>query len=301
MTTAADHRCADVAELHHESLAGTAPAAHCWLLLEHPGPWGRDAVSGSGFDPAISDQLTSVLAAMDGRVMLIRRVGSIAGPGHRRWAFVDSRPGSEAVWWGTYTKDAELRELTLPPTGHASGDRLYLVCTHGKRDPCCALRGRPVAAALAATWPEETWECSHISGHRFAANLLLLPHGLSYGQVSPGQAVTVIDSYLAGRVVTQQLRGRSAFPPQVQAAQHHVRHLIGDTSVTALHPEAITQLGTDLWQVSLAHPTGVWRLAVRSRKEDATRLMSCGSEPARPVSYEMTAVQQIESINPPGT
>ena len=62
------------------------------------------------------------------------------------------------------------------------------MCTHGRHDACCAERGRPVAAALTAARPEQTWEVSHVGGDRFAANLLVLPEGLYYGQVTADEA-----------------------------------------------------------------------------------------------------------------
>ena len=65
---------------------------------------------------------------------------------------------------------------------------LFGVCTHGRHDACCAERGRPVAAALTASHPAETWEISHMGGDRFAANMVVLPEGLYYGRMDPGTA-----------------------------------------------------------------------------------------------------------------
>jgi hypothetical protein len=49
----------------------------------------------------------------------------------------------------------ELLRLTWPDGGdwQPYDGPLYLVCTHGRHDRCCALRGRPVAKALAAFKP----------------------------------------------------------------------------------------------------------------------------------------------------
>ncbi len=74
-------------------------------------------------------------------------------------------------------------------------DPILLVCTNGKRDACCALRGRALMTALAADHAERTWECTHLGGHRFAGNLVCLPHGIVYGRVpsrgwpAPGRRV----------------------------------------------------------------------------------------------------------------
>ena len=43
-------RCADAARERADPLAGSAPPAQRWLLLEHPGPWRIDAVAGAGIE-----------------------------------------------------------------------------------------------------------------------------------------------------------------------------------------------------------------------------------------------------------
>lgn len=63
------------------------------------------------------------------------------------WAFADTR--TERVPWGAWRAPQDLLSLDLtadtPGEASAAGpQRLVLVCTNGKRDQCCALRGRPV-------------------------------------------------------------------------------------------------------------------------------------------------------------
>jgi (2Fe-2S) ferredoxin len=95
---------------------------------------------------------------------------------------------------------------------------MILVCTHGVHDVCCALRGRPVAAALASRWPELVWECSHIGGDRFAPNLVILPDGFYYGNLDPENVVATVQGHLEGTVLPDRLRGMARFLPPVQAA-----------------------------------------------------------------------------------
>ncbi|OXM54579.1 hypothetical protein CFP71_19590 [Amycolatopsis thailandensis] len=45
-------RCADLADAANDPSEGTAPPAQRWLLIEHPGPWGRLALTDSGIAPA---------------------------------------------------------------------------------------------------------------------------------------------------------------------------------------------------------------------------------------------------------
>ena len=95
---------------------------------------------------------------------------------------------------------------------------MVLVCTHGTRDACCAVRGRPIVATLARALPEEVWECTHLGGHRFAGTLLSLPDGACFGRLEPATAVEVVTSHRAGRTDAAHLRGTTRWEPAVQAA-----------------------------------------------------------------------------------
>ena len=102
-------------------------------------------------------------------------------------------------------------------------DPIFLVCTNGKRDACCALRGRALMTALATDHAERIWECTHLGGHRFAGNLVCLPDGIIYGRVSADDGPRLADAYLAGRVDAALLRGRSAWPAPAQVAEQELR------------------------------------------------------------------------------
>jgi hypothetical protein len=99
------------------------------------------------------------------------------------------------------------------------GRRQYLVCTNGARDPCCAIRGPAVAQALERARPGQVYECSHLGGHRFAANVLVLPDGLCFGRLDARSAPALADELDAGRLPLEHLRGRTAFEPEQQAAE----------------------------------------------------------------------------------
>ena len=72
--------------------------------------------------------------------------------------------------------------------------RLILVCTNGRHDQCCANRGRPLVRALRETrWADQLWECSHIGGDRFAANVVVLPDSIYFGRVEPESAVPLLE------------------------------------------------------------------------------------------------------------
>lgn len=270
--------CSSAARRRGDVRHGTASPVQRWLLVEQPGPWGRDALRQSRLDPATAAALSQRAAVAGVRVLLIRRPGRVTAPSSRRWAYVDSRPGSEATWWGEFHDEADLLGVALDGSeGRRSDDPAYLVCAHGRHDTCCAVRGRPVAAALAVTYPDRTWECSHVGGDRFAANLVILPHGLYYGSVDPEDAAEVVAAHAAGHVVPRWLRGRSSLSTAAQAAQHYARLALDDTRLGSLAPLDIADLGSDTWRVTLHSEHGAVAVTVRAEISAEAAVLTCSS------------------------
>ena len=123
--------------------------------------------------------------------------------------------------------------------GEASSEPFFLVCTNGKRDACCALRGRAVMTALGDAYPGRVWECTHLGGHRFAGNLVCLPDGLVYGRVDAGEAPRLAAAYRAGRVDARFLRGRSGWPAPAQVAEAELRARLGVDGIDDVTLESI--------------------------------------------------------------
>lgn len=271
-------RCAPAAQARDDQKYGTAAPVSRWLLVEQPGPWGRDALRNSRLDPILAERLAARAATAGLRVMLIRRPGRDKPTPTRAWAYVDSRSGHEATCWGRYGALGELLDIPLDGTGgQRSAAPAYLVCTHARHDACCAIRGRPVAAALAALRPEQVWECSHTGGDRFAANVVVLPQGFYYGHVAPLLVADLVATHERGQVDPTLLRGRSSLSAPVQAAQHHARVALGEFGVSALAAQDVRALDGQTWRITLAHaPAGV-EVVVRRRLAAAPALLTCGS------------------------
>lgn len=265
-------RCADAAA--DDPLVATAPPARRWFLVEHPGPWAPQAPAGV-FAPDVARALVAHARARDGRVVLVRRPGRQAAEGPRRWFAVDARPGHESVRTGTVAgDDALVAALADPAAGAPHPGPLFLVCVHGRHDPCCAVRGRRLAAALAAAHPAATWECSHLGGCRFAAAMVALPHGFTFGRMEPPDGLAAAAAYTAGRVDARFLRGRSALPPAAQAAQHHAREALRADGVDTLRPVRLTG-GDGRWRAELATPDCVVEL--RESWEATGRPLTCAA------------------------
>jgi hypothetical protein len=271
-----DDRCSVRALARGDSGVATASPAQRWLLIEQPGPWGVDALRQSRFDAAVAPALAHRARVEEVRVLLVRRPGDRLADSRRRWAYVDGRPGREGLWWAVRGSDAELVDVPWDGTaGEPAAGPTYLVCAHGGHDACCALRGRPLARALPA---DDVWECSHLGGDRFAANVLVLPHGFYYGQV-PGDGAELVRAHTEGRVALPWLRGRAGCPPPVQAAQHAARGELALHGVDDLPPLGVRRLApagdVERWAVTLAGPHGDVLAEVEGRPSEAASRLTC--------------------------
>ena len=278
-----DARCSVQALLRGDSAVATAPPARRWLLVEQPGPWGRDALLESRFDRRVASRLAARARELGMRIQLVRRAGDRLSDSGQRWAVADTTPGVETVRWSTRRSDAELLQLPWDGSvGTPTSAPTYLVCTHGAHDVCCAVRGRPLARALPVDGePADVWETSHLGGDRFAANVVVLPWGLVYGQVPPDGGGLVTAS-AAGQVVLPLLRGRAGLVPAAQAAQHAARQELGLLGVQDLPPRRVTGLpspapGIDRYDVVLTGPDGDVVVTVESRLSETAQRLTCAA------------------------
>jgi hypothetical protein len=263
--------CSDASRVRGEPLLATASRVERWLLLEQCGPWGPPALPlarlGAGVAAAVTEQ-----ARLGGaRVLLLRHPRGVACPPGRAVFTVDSRPGHERVLRRVFADDDELAAAALPLTGSAPegwepfDGPLLLVCTHGKHDRCCAVRGRPVAEALSGRYPERTWECSHVGGDRFAPNLVVLPEGYYLSRVEAAEVGALVADLRAGRLPLEHLRGRSSLPLPVQAAQHFAREQLDRTGTDDLGLDEQVVEGDDTWTVRLSGALDLPDVEVRVR------------------------------------
>jgi hypothetical protein len=239
MTETADGRgrefCAETARESAEQLSATASLVDNWILVEYRGVWGYDAVRTSGLSPEVKAHLLEEARARGRtKVLFVRRTDRRRSETFH--VFWGSSPEHGAWMRGAEVEHyQQLLDLGFADEGELLSHPLLLVCTHGKHDRCCARYGRPLYEAVAeqaeAGW---AWQCSHVGGDRFAGNLVLLPEGLYFGRVEPAEAWAVLDEYLAGRIHLPTYRGRSCFPPAVQAAELAVRQSAGATGIDDL-------------------------------------------------------------------
>lgn len=280
-----------------EALAGSAPEAVGWVCLEQNGPWGAKAWTSSHLDPTLGAEIEATAAGHRLRPSLVRRPGRHADVGSettRHVLVAHSRPGAAWLLAGTIHSPGELLDLDWSAVADGNRDAAVaslpalapappqlLVCTNGTRDTCCARLGRPVAAAAARLFPDQVWEVTHTSGHRFAPTTVLLPSGALHGRVL--DAVPLLEAESRGELVVAGYRGRSVWPTTGQVAEEHVRRT---EEISGLDDLDVARVDAH-WQVS--HRDGrTWTVAVTA-SEDGDRPESCGKE-SRPVTRYAAAV-----------
>ncbi len=220
-------RCADLSEAAGESLAATAVTAWAWLLVEVPGAWPRDVSDSGALPPAADATIGAWLAETPhSRLQFLRRPGRT---GRTRLAYVvRSEEGVKDVRRFELDDVDALSAVDLASGGEPVDTSLVLVCAHGSRDRCCSLRGTAVFGALAGRLgEEELWISSHLGGHRFAANVVVLPAGLQFGRVTPEEAPYVVARALGGRIELERYRGRTSYDAPAQAGERVVRSTAG--------------------------------------------------------------------------
>lgn len=303
------------------SAYGTAAVARFFVAVEQPGPWGRDAATQSHLPVELGRALGQACAGRGGRLTLLRRPGRHAddradGHAHPHGAGgADTGRATAYVAWAGGTPwllEARLDDpaalLDLDYDALAEGDQatvaaslpgaspaapVLLVCTNGRRDVCCAVRGRPVALEASAQAPGRVWEASHTGGHRFAPTGVLLPFGATLARLDPALCLEVLSRADAGELPGRALgplhdRGRSSLEPGAQVAESHLRRVLGETSLTALSTQPIAasdQLGLDTVAATgthtylVAHRDGrSWQVQCTATAQDPLP-ESCGKAP----------------------
>jgi hypothetical protein len=296
--------CASLSRLLGEPVLGTASRVRGWVLLEQPGPWGREAVLESRLDRDLAGALDRHARAARARLLLIRRPGRGAN-GPRRCFLAHT--GRQDRWVEATVLDDPAKLLDLDLGKVVAGERpgfgvpvalpLYLVCTNGRHDRCCATYGRPLAQALVATVGERVWECSHVGGDRFAANLVCLPDGHYFGRVGAEDGPRVVGRYERGLIDLDHYRGRSSDPWVVQAAEWFARQRTGLTGLDELVVAGHQRLDG---QVSAVRFTGAdggrLRVVVRAARTAEPRLLTCSSaEPEPPLTFTLLDLRADEA------
>jgi hypothetical protein len=293
-------RCAIASDQRGESMTGTASTVRAFLLVEHPGPWGVDALRDARLPDGLGNSLKRAAAAAKVRPLLVRRPDRRTDEDGVRVFAAFTHPSRSWIETTVLTDPHQLLDLDLAALGAGRSmgltpydGPLFCVCTHGRHDACCAERGRPVAAALAQAYPQETWEVSHIGGDRFAGNMLVLPEGLYYGRLDAESSVAVAGAHVAGRLDLERIRGRSSYAMPVQFAELALRRHLGETREGAVRLVS-RRRSNELTEATFAVADARWDLQVRTMPGAESVQLTCKATRDNPVpQHELVSMTRV--------
>jgi hypothetical protein len=272
----------------HEPLLGTAPRADVWFALEYPGRWGDKAWAESTVDATVKEHVDAQVKRIpEARWMLIKQRTK-----HERIRFfaavVAPEPALYAFELVDYTDllGLDLAAIVAGDPAYASArseEPVFLVCTNGHRDQCCALHGIAAYGAIHSHFGDVVWESTHHGGHRFAANLLALPAGLSLGRLRADNAVELVQTLLDGRIPLDHYRGNTAWPEPLQAAETLLRRQLNLDAAGSVQLLASQPAGDNRWQATFAAAGGEHRVVIE-RSAGAPVHLSCGDEKTTPIA-----------------
>jgi hypothetical protein len=295
--------CAAVSSANAEPLAATASRIDNWILLEYRGMWDRDVLGGSLVSDELKAHLREQLSALaPSRLLFVKKPERRAQARRRVWLGT-SKSGAERFYQLEVDHLNDLEGFDFAgalageePPGVPLDHPLLVVCTHGKRDRCCAKNGRPLYDALRReTETSWVWQSTHVGGDRFAGNVVLFPHGLYYGRVEPGDVSALLEAHEAGRLDLERYRGRAAYTFPTQAAEHAIREADGLVGIDDLAFVRCRRAGDEAWQVRFRGPDGAVReVDIVSELAEESVYLCCGAaEPSRPRRYVATGIRPV--------
>lgn len=263
-----------------EPMIGTADQVDVWVMLEYRPTWKPRALEQN-------DLAAETRAWLESNLMALSQAGWKPRPQFIRQPEIDGDTvrllvavaGRLLIFRGRgydFLRDVDLAAVVADPGGYTDVEQAhYFVCTNGQRDLCCARFGLPAYAALRARVHDRAWQITHLGGHRFAPNILALPQSAMYGRIDAADVDQLVTAVEAGELSFPHLRGRSFYPPAVQAAEA----LSGRSDLRFVGIEGDEARA----RVTFAGPDGQLSLSVRRADEPMSVLKSCGDAKPKPV------------------
>ncbi|MFK7804247.1 MAG: sucrase ferredoxin [Anaerolineae bacterium] len=279
------------------SLIGTASAnTSIWFLLEVPRPWAAKALVENNLPDAVNSTLNSwVTSTPKSRAVFIKK---------------NNRPVASPTLYIAITEDNDQRiyqynlrsdysDLPAIPldsllensteSANLFQEKLYLVCTNGKRDNCCTKFGLPIIKAFEDEKEPNVWRCTHLGGHKFSAVVGVYPSGLYYQLFNPADVPAFKQTIEQNEVPLKGLRGRTAYPGAAQAAEYFLRQHTGDLEINSYSLVSAEDQGNS-WQVVFQNGIKKYSLNVSLSLSEPT-ISGCNGKLKPSPRYELLSIK----------
>jgi hypothetical protein len=298
--------CSQLSRDADEQPYGTASIGEVWVLVEYPHGWGSRALEESDLSPRVKRYLKSTTRAIPKSKLLFIKQDRASSRDLTLYV-VRCRERDPFIVRFSFQSYEELLKIDIaaaaagnPDGGIFCTEPLYLVCTHGRRDKCCAKFGFALYKSLRPLAGEIIWQSSHIGGDRFAANMVCFPHGLFYAHVTDPVGKALLDEYSQGRMVLRGYRGRACYGRIAQTAEFFIRNESGLHGVDDLRFVDQRRESENSWVVHFVGPSDLLMHAVRitSRPSEFQNYTTChSSEEQKVVQYVLEDYRIIETVN----
>ena len=263
--TSASTYCSDISLARKEPLIGTANQVDIRLMLEYRGEWRAKATTDNDLPLAVVSWLDEIQEEASRRT-LIPRIQLIRSERNQNDPLTCFIANDGALFRHEFVEYEEIIKMNpFEDTTEPQAETHYFVCVNGQRDLCCSRLGSVAYREIRQICPDRCWRTTHLGGHRFAPNILVLPDNLLYGRVFSDVLPDFVEQVENGNLYKPLLRGRGIYAPEEQVcelrAQGSVHDIEDNGDGTYL---CFTDLGEETVVLEPPTPTSV--------------LASCGDE-----------------------
>jgi hypothetical protein len=286
--------CRDVSLAAAEPAYGKALSAPAWLLLEYNGEWRARATEDNELPRKVQAWLEIQTAAVNGRLQFIKQKQDAEDETELSFFIIIPDAKRPRQYRFPFRRYEELLNIDVAAVAaeekgapQSYEELLYLVCTNGRRDRCCAKYGFPLYQELVDKVGTAVWETTHVGSHRFAPNIIAFPEGIYYSRLE----IDELDDFIAARrrdeIYLSRYRGRTAYPKPVQAAEYFLRRETGDRTLYGWSYQERRKNGDDAWRVAFTAPDGtIHQVDLRVERDTPTGLdASCGKPLTKPTPH----------------
>lgn len=229
--------CTSISSSVNEQLFGTAPRVDHWFLIEYNANWAYDALAESNIPEMVKEYINNELRNIENSRIQVIKTGD-SGDSGPRFYYAHSSEFEPRLYEFQLEQYVDILEIDLVKLSQNNGfaennsnKQLALVCSHGSHDRCCGTFGIPVYNKLRERREFETWRTSHVGGHRFSANIIMLPEGIYYGRVDSDNLDELVDSHKKKEIYLDCYRGRSCYSQTTQVSDYFLRDKTGKKGI----------------------------------------------------------------------